>query len=68
MSQEHTKPETIHDEIEAEVSHAAVVKRSVWRGAGWKIAALIIVACAAFWIARPHTETGPIHAASANTK
>lgn len=68
MSQEHEKPETIHDEIEAEVSHSTVAKRSVWKGLGWKIAALIIVAGAAVWFARSHQDTGPIHAATAMTK
>jgi hypothetical protein len=68
MSQEHAKQETIHDEIEAEVSHNTVVKRSVWKSLGWKIAALIIVAGAAIWFARAHEDLGPIHTTSASVK
>jgi hypothetical protein len=68
MSQEQGKPETIHDEIEAEVNHNTVAKRSLWKGLGWKIGALIIVAGAALWFARGHQDAGPIHAATAMTK
>jgi hypothetical protein len=68
MSQEHAKQETIHDEIEAEVSHSTVAKRPVWKGLWWKMIALIIVAGAAVWFARTHQDSGPIHAASASTK
>ncbi|HVW55399.1 MAG TPA: hypothetical protein VHC00_06950 [Rhizobiaceae bacterium] len=69
MSQDHTKQETIHDEIEAEISSQNIVaKRSVWRGLGWKIAALIILAGVVVWVARAHHDSGPIHAATASAR
>jgi len=69
MSQDHEKPETIHDEIEAEISSQNVVsKRSMWSGLGWKIVALIILAGVVLWVARAHQDSGPIHPATANAQ
>jgi len=68
MSQDHEKPETIHDEIEAEISQSTVAKPSVWKSLGWKIVALIVLAGVVVWVARSHQDSGPIHPATASAQ